>query len=132
MLASVLGNNLGTDKTAVTVTVGGKSGFVLVATGTQLNVQIPVELTPGPTTITITRSGAQQGETARHQIDRIQNQLRRMDETWTGGDAVWITVSDLVIYDRPLGIDYPANYSYPLVQNPLVELSRRRFDFEMI
>src|SRR5437899_2873680 len=87
-------NSLGTDKTAVTVTVGGKSGFVLVATGTQLNVQIPVELTPGPTTITITRSGAQQGETARHQIDRIQNQLRRMDETWTGGDAVWITVSD--------------------------------------
>jgi len=26
-----------------------------------------------------------------------------------------------VFYDRPLGIDYTANYSYPLVQNPLVE-----------
>jgi hypothetical protein len=25
-----------------------------------------------------------------------------------------------VFYDRPLGIDYTANYSYPLVQNPLV------------
>ncbi len=26
-----------------------------------------------------------------------------------------------LFYDRPLGIDYPANYTYPLVQNPLVE-----------
>ncbi len=26
-----------------------------------------------------------------------------------------------LLYDRPLGIDYPANYTYPLVQNPLVE-----------
>src|SRR5437764_1286323 len=58
VLASVLGNSFGTDKTAVTVTVGGKPGFVLVATGTQLNVQIPVELAPGATTMTITRSGA--------------------------------------------------------------------------
>ena len=26
-----------------------------------------------------------------------------------------------IFYDRPLGIDYPAIYSYPLVQNPLVQ-----------
>jgi uncharacterized protein (TIGR03437 family) len=58
VLASVLGTNFGTDRTAVTVTVGGKPGFVLAATGTQVNVQIPVELTPGPTTLTIARSGA--------------------------------------------------------------------------
>jgi len=59
VLASVNGTNFGTDKTALTVTVGGKQTAVLIAaTNTQVNVQIPVDLQPGATTLVVTRSGA--------------------------------------------------------------------------
>lgn len=58
VLATVAGTNFGTDKTLLTCSVGGKPAAVLAATPTALTVQIPYEVTPGATTITVTRSGA--------------------------------------------------------------------------
>lgn len=57
-LASLFGENFGTDKSALTVTIGGKPAFLLLVTNTQVNLQIPVDLTPGQTSLTATRSGA--------------------------------------------------------------------------
>ena len=57
-MASVYGNNFGTDKAAITVTVGGKAAYIFGIVNTQANVEIPIELAPGPTTITVSRAGA--------------------------------------------------------------------------
>jgi uncharacterized protein (TIGR03437 family) len=58
VLAIVTGANFGTDKTVVSVTMGGKHAFLLFAGNTQLNVQIPVELQPGTMSVVVTSSGA--------------------------------------------------------------------------
>ena len=58
VLASVLGNNFGNDKATLAVTVGGRPAHLALATNTQLAIQVPVELQPGPATLTVTRSGA--------------------------------------------------------------------------
>ena len=60
MLAIVYGTNFGTNGAAVSVTVGGKNAYVystLVA-ATQFTVEIPFELTAGPTTLTVTVGSA--------------------------------------------------------------------------
>src|SRR5262245_15034957 len=55
VVASVFGSNLG--PAPVTVQVGGFAGFVIFASATQLNIQIPVEAPVSATTITVTRGG---------------------------------------------------------------------------
>ncbi|HXB69941.1 MAG TPA: IPT/TIG domain-containing protein [Candidatus Acidoferrales bacterium] len=56
-LADVFGGNLGTD-TSVAVTVGGKAAKVTLATPTQMVIQIPIDASPGSTTIGVGTSGA--------------------------------------------------------------------------
>ncbi|HML15958.1 MAG TPA: hypothetical protein VK419_02995 [Bryobacteraceae bacterium] len=59
LLAVVYGANFGTDGTQATVTVGGKTAYVFTNSfaATQFAVQIPFELSPGPTTMTVTIGG---------------------------------------------------------------------------
>jgi uncharacterized protein (TIGR03437 family) len=56
--ASVYGNNFGADMKAVTVTVGGKAAYVFAVVNAQVNIEIPIELAAGPTTITVSVGGA--------------------------------------------------------------------------
>jgi uncharacterized protein (TIGR03437 family) len=51
----VIGANFGTVPGSVSVQVGGKSAFVLQATGTSMDIQIPVELAPGKADVVVTR-----------------------------------------------------------------------------
>ncbi|MBZ5608225.1 MAG: hypothetical protein LAP38_08210 [Acidobacteriia bacterium] len=51
--ASIFGSNFGSSASAVTVTVGTKTGYVLAATPGQINVQIPFEVSDGATTLTV-------------------------------------------------------------------------------
>ena len=59
VLASVYGSNFGTNGANVLVSVGGKAAYVFAAEVTpgQINVQIPFELSTGPTSLTVTVSG---------------------------------------------------------------------------
>jgi uncharacterized protein (TIGR03437 family) len=59
-LASIFGSNFGSAATSVTVSVGGKPAYVIPSGvfPTQLNVQIPYEVSSGPTTLTVTVNGA--------------------------------------------------------------------------
>ncbi len=52
-VVGIFGSNFGTNSSAVTVTIGGKSGYVLSATPTQINAQIPFEVSDGATTLTV-------------------------------------------------------------------------------
>ena len=54
-LADVFGSNFGTD-TSIAVTVGGKPAAVTLALPDQLVIQIPVDASPGPTTIRVGNS----------------------------------------------------------------------------
>src|SRR5215831_9324403 len=56
-LASVSGSNFGSSKTGVTVSVSGKPGFVAAVTPTQINFQIPIELTAGPASVVVQTPG---------------------------------------------------------------------------
>ncbi len=47
ILAAVYGTNFGSTASAVTITVGGKPGVVLAASPTQINVQVPFEVSAG-------------------------------------------------------------------------------------
>ncbi len=60
LLATIYGSNFGTDSTKGAVTVGGKSAYVYSAgfIATQMTVQIPLELAPGATTITVAINGS--------------------------------------------------------------------------
>src|SRR5712671_1662388 len=58
-LASVFGSNLGPNGVAAqptdpSITVGGRPAYVYFATTGQINFEVPVELGPGPTTLTVT------------------------------------------------------------------------------
>src|SRR5581483_12262471 len=57
VIASIYGSNFGTDRSAVTITVGGRAAYIFGLVDTQANVEIPIELAPGPTTITVSRGG---------------------------------------------------------------------------
>ena len=61
LLAVVTGTNFGTNGANVTVTVGNKPAYVYanIATATAMPVEIPFELSPGTTTLTVTVSGSQ-------------------------------------------------------------------------
>jgi uncharacterized protein (TIGR03437 family) len=54
LLVSIYGKNFGTTPT---VTVGTKAAFVVNAVATQINAQLPVDLTAGPTSLTVTAGG---------------------------------------------------------------------------
>ncbi|HTS49745.1 MAG TPA: IPT/TIG domain-containing protein [Bryobacteraceae bacterium] len=60
VLVVVYGTNFGTTVSAVTITVGGKTGYILPggAATTELLAQIPFEVSPGPTTLTVSVNGA--------------------------------------------------------------------------
>src|SRR5580704_13035502 len=60
LLAAVFGSNFGTNGATLSVSVGGKAAYVFTAdvTPTQLLVQIPFELSTGPTSLTVTVIGA--------------------------------------------------------------------------
>jgi uncharacterized protein (TIGR03437 family) len=58
-LAAIFGANFGSGPaSSVSVSVGGKSAYVLTVNPTQLNVQIPYEVSPEATTLTVTANGA--------------------------------------------------------------------------
>jgi uncharacterized protein (TIGR03437 family) len=62
LLATVYGSNFGTSSgsgnpNSVTVTVGGEPAFVVGATPTQVNVQLPFDISTGPTTLTVALGG---------------------------------------------------------------------------
>jgi len=59
-LASIFGSNFGSAAASVTVSVGGKPAYVFPngVFPTQINVQIPYEVSPGPTTLTVNVNGA--------------------------------------------------------------------------
>ena len=59
VLVVVYGTNFGTTVSAVTITVGGKPGYILPggAATTELLAQIPFEVSPGPTTLIISVNG---------------------------------------------------------------------------
>ena len=61
LVAVLTGTNFGTNGSNVTVTVGNKPAYVYAknVTATAMPVEIPFELSPGPTTLTVTVSGAQ-------------------------------------------------------------------------
>jgi IPT/TIG domain-containing protein len=59
VLASIFGSNFGSGPvSSVTVNVGSRPAFVTSVTPTQINVQIPFEVSPGATTLTVTAGGA--------------------------------------------------------------------------
>ncbi len=57
LLALVSGTGFGSNAANVTVTVGGKSGYVTFVHPTLLGVQIPFEAPPGTTTLTVSAGG---------------------------------------------------------------------------
>jgi len=57
ILAIVYGTNFGTTASAVTITVGGKPGYVASASASQLLAQIPFEISPGSTSMIVTVGG---------------------------------------------------------------------------
>ena len=61
LVAVVTGTNFGTNGSNVTVNVGTKPAYVYTnnVSSTAMAVEIPFELSPGPTTLTVTVSGAQ-------------------------------------------------------------------------
>jgi len=61
MFALVYGTSFGTNAANFSVTVGGKPAYVYASTliATQVAVEIPFEVSPGATTLTVTVSGAQ-------------------------------------------------------------------------
>ncbi len=58
VLAEIYGTNFGSSTSGVSITVGGKPGFVLTVTPNQMAAQIPFEAATGATTITVTVAGA--------------------------------------------------------------------------
>jgi uncharacterized protein (TIGR03437 family) len=60
VVAAVSGSNFGTIAANLSVMVGGKAAYVYPAsvTPTQIQIEIPTELIAGPTTLTVTVSGA--------------------------------------------------------------------------
>lgn len=59
VLASIFGANFGSSASNVTVSVGGKPAYVVANSvlQTQINIQVPTELSPGATTLTVTVNG---------------------------------------------------------------------------
>jgi len=58
-LVAVYGTNFGTSDSAITITVGGKPGYIVpkTAAGSQVNAEIPFEVAPGATTVVISVNG---------------------------------------------------------------------------
>jgi uncharacterized protein (TIGR03437 family) len=54
---AIYGTNFGSSTSGVTITVGGKPGYISVVTPNQINGQLPFEAATGPTTITVTVAG---------------------------------------------------------------------------
>jgi uncharacterized protein (TIGR03437 family) len=52
--ASIFGSNFGSDKSAVKVTFGGNQAYVIVATPSQINLQIPFEAATGDQNVVVT------------------------------------------------------------------------------
>lgn len=60
LVATVYGTNFGTSTSSVTVSVGGKAAYVFSpVVATQMNVQIPFEVSTGATTVVVTVGGVQ-------------------------------------------------------------------------
>ncbi|HTS49746.1 MAG TPA: IPT/TIG domain-containing protein [Bryobacteraceae bacterium] len=59
VLVAIYGSNFGTSATAVTITVGGKPGYVVPNTvfPNQINAEIPFELSSGPTSMIVSVNG---------------------------------------------------------------------------
>lgn len=57
-LVAIFGTNFGSTASAVSISVGGKPGYVQIATPNQINAQIPFEVSPGATNLTVTVSGS--------------------------------------------------------------------------
>src|SRR5271165_330018 len=57
VLVAIYGTNFGSTASAVSMTVGGKPGFIVAVTPSQINAPIPFEVSPGNTTIVVTVSG---------------------------------------------------------------------------
>jgi uncharacterized protein (TIGR03437 family) len=59
LVATVYGANFGSNAATVSVSVGGKPGYVYTQgfLATQMDVQIPFEVSAGPTTLTVTVAG---------------------------------------------------------------------------
>jgi uncharacterized protein (TIGR03437 family) len=68
LVATIFGSNFGTDYTKATVNIGGKSAFVasggfgvVTGSGAQFDIEIPMELSPGTYSMTVTIGGASSG-----------------------------------------------------------------------
>src|SRR5579883_2709062 len=60
MVAQIFGTNFGTDASKVSVSVGGKAGYVITPiTNNQIAFEIPFELSAGSTSVTVTIGSAQ-------------------------------------------------------------------------
>ena len=99
LLVNVYGKNFGTDSTKASVVIGGKDAFILGGSSflnTQFAVEIPMELSPGPTTMTVTING-----TALSPINitlaAVSPAINSLDTSGTG-----------------LGVVFPANSNKPL------------------
>ncbi len=59
VLVAIYGSNFGTSDSAVSITVGGKPGYIVpkTAVNNQVNAEIPFEVSAGPTTVIITVNG---------------------------------------------------------------------------
>jgi uncharacterized protein (TIGR03437 family) len=59
VLVAVYGTNFGTSASAVTITVGGKPGYIVPnsVSANQANAQIPFEVSAGPTTVIVSVNG---------------------------------------------------------------------------
>jgi uncharacterized protein (TIGR03437 family) len=57
-LVNIYGSNFGSTSSAVSVTVAGKSAYIVFVSPIQVTVQIPFDASPGNTTLTVSVSGA--------------------------------------------------------------------------
>lgn len=58
LAVGIYGTNFGSSSTGVSISVGGKPGYVITVTPAQIIGQIPFEASTGPTTVTVTVGGA--------------------------------------------------------------------------
>ena len=57
VLVAIYGTNFGSSTSGVSISVGGKPGFLSTVTPNQINAQIPFEVSPGPANLIVTVAG---------------------------------------------------------------------------
>jgi len=102
LLATIFGANFGTDSTKASVTIGGKSAYVY-STGflaNQFDIEIPMELSTGSQSMTVTIGGASSGAFLLT-LSATSPAFTSLNSSGSGLGAFYTTASTLVTLAAP-------------------------------